>query len=88
MGTESGRGSLTGAAAAPACPSVKARASAASFLPLLSLPPLGPAPGRPESHGAGAPSARQPPTPLPLEFHAPPTAQAQNCLPPASSSGV
>lgn len=44
MGTESGRGSLTGAAAAPACPSVKARASAASSLPprLFPSPRSGP----------------------------------------------
>ena len=56
--------------------------------PLLCLPPLGPAPSRPASHGAGAPSARRPPVPLLPGFHAPPTAQAQNCPPPVSTSGL
>ena len=48
-GTESGRGSLTGAAAAPACPSVKVRASAASSLSPASLgsPTSGPRLPRP-----------------------------------------
>lgn len=74
MGTESGRGSLTGAAAAPACPSVKARASAASSLPprLFPSPRSGPRlqpPGEPwrrrtQGHSVPLRPYRQSVTPL------------------------
>lgn len=93
MGTESGRGSLTGAAAAPACPSVKARASAASSLPrLLSVLPLWtppPAAGRAAAQAHHTPVGPQRPgrrgfTPLPRRrrrtaFHQPPPAAASRC---------
>uniref|UniRef100_A0A8C0RZW4 Uncharacterized protein n=2 Tax=Canis lupus TaxID=9612 RepID=A0A8C0RZW4_CANLF len=47
-GLQEDRGSLTGAAAAPACPSVKARASAASSLPPPLSAPSGPRPRPPQ----------------------------------------
>lgn len=92
MGTESGRGSLTGAAAAPACPSVKARASAASLPPLLSVLPLRtppPAAGRAAAQAHRAPVGPQRPdrrgfAPRPRRkrrpaFHLPPPAAASGC---------
>lgn len=80
MGTESSRGSLTGAAAAPACPSVKVRASAASSLPLpaLSLPFWAPPPAAPRAKAQAHLAPVGPPTPLQLRFHAPrPSASAE-----------
>lgn len=71
MGTELGRGSLTGAAAAPACPSVKTRASAASSLPLpaFSLPFWAPPPAAPRAKAQAHLTPDGPPTPEPLGFH-------------------
>lgn len=73
MGTESGRRSLTGAAAAPDCPSVKARASAASSLPLpaSSLPFWAPPPAAPRAKAQAHLAPVGPSTPLTLGFHAP-----------------
>ena len=90
MGTESGRGSLTGAAAAPACPSVKARAPAASSLPLpaLSLPFSAP-PQPPRVPRRRRTSRRSvPQRPYRFGFTPPALAQAQNCPPPASVGGL
>lgn len=92
MGTESSRGSLTGAAAAPACPSVvmSGLLRGLFFLPLPAFSsPSGPRPpAAPRAKAQAHLAPVGPPTFLQLRFHAPALAQAQNCPPSASVSGL
>lgn len=59
------------------------------FPPPSSLFPLwAPPPAAPRAMAQAHLAPVSPQRPYPLEFHAPPTAQAQNCLPRASPSGA